>query len=416
MRARLRGLLSSKALAHGGLTFFLATSAISFLNFVFHVVLSRLMGPSRYGILGALMNVFLVLSVPLAAIQAATAQAEASRTTNGGGGVLVGRAVFRAFLIGIVIAGALMLASPLLRNYLHLRSSLSVIILSVSLIPALVSAILGGVLMGRFRFTPVAVALLAGTGIAKLILGVLLVELGAGVAGAIAAAVIGQIITTVLLMVPLLGELKPSGGRPSGIGLREGVLSILSLVGFWVLASEDMVLSRHFLPSRQAGLYAAAATAGRIALFLPGAIAAIAFPRFSLQNGRGRAAREALRWSMAGTIVLGFSASLVLVLAPNLVVNVLFGSNYLGATGALRILGLESAVLGVVTLLIYFHLARESYQCLYGWAGAVVAFIGIELFHSSMTAIATDMFVSSVVVVVVLAITPIRRLPVEVLS
>ena len=52
----------------GGLSFLLATGTVGLSNFIFHVVISRLLGPDRYGALGALLNVVLVLAVPLAPI------------------------------------------------------------------------------------------------------------------------------------------------------------------------------------------------------------------------------------------------------------------------------------------------------------------------------------------------------------
>ena len=86
-----------------------------------------------------------------------------------------------------------------------------------------------------------------------------------------------------------------------------------------------------------------------------------------------------LQYSLVATVTLGLFAASVLFFAPGLVIKVLFGSKYLGAVSAVRILGLQAAVLGGVTLLVYFHLAMESLRCLYGWIGAVLAYAGIYL-------------------------------------
>jgi hypothetical protein len=56
-----------------------AITVVNLSNFVFHVVLNRLLGPASYGALGALLNVTAVLTVPLAALQATVTQSVAER-------------------------------------------------------------------------------------------------------------------------------------------------------------------------------------------------------------------------------------------------------------------------------------------------------------------------------------------------
>ena len=59
-----------------------ATAGVNGLNFLFHVLISRLLGPSHYGALGAVLQVISVLAVPLGAVQLAVTQAVASGTGN----------------------------------------------------------------------------------------------------------------------------------------------------------------------------------------------------------------------------------------------------------------------------------------------------------------------------------------------
>ena len=386
--------MASSGIAQGGLGFFVATGAVSVSNFLFHVVISRLLGPSVYGALGALLNVLLILSVPLGAIQAAVTRSESAHLHSEGHGIGLRSAMMRAGLTGVIGTVVLIVFSPLIASYLHLSSVESTMILAIWVIPALIGAVAQGVLMGRLRFAPVSVAMLLGGVVGRLALGIILVEMGFGLVGAVAASVLAQIIQTAIVCFPLASEFVHSKGYSIGVGLRSGVLSVLALGGYWVLGTEDTVLARHFLPAHSAGLYAAASTAGRIALFLPGAIALIAFPRFSKESGTGELARSTLRWSLATVSVLGLGTAIVLLIVPSLVIEVLFGSSYLGAADTIRVLGFEAAGLGFAGLLLYFHLARESLDSLYGWVGALLAFIGVEFFHGSTVSIALVMLVS----------------------
>lgn len=394
MTAKIRRLILSSGLAQGGLAFFAATAMANLSNFLFHVIVSRLLGPATYGALGALLNVLLVLSVPLGALQAAVTRAESANFHQLGHGIGLRISLIRAVLVGVVATGVLIVGAPLVDSFLHLHSSMPMMLLAVWVVPSLVGAVLQGVLMGRMRFRVIAVAMVVGGIIGRLALGVFLVELGLGLDGAVVASVLSQAILTLILMFPLLSEIIRQVPQKVGIGLRSTVHSMLALGGYWVLATEDTVLARHFLPANSAGLYASASTAGRIALFMPAAIATLAFPRFARDRGRGELSRATLKWSFSLTALLGLASAFVLAVMPSLVIEILFGESYLGAANAVRVLGLEAAGLGVLSLMIYLHLARESLDSLYAWLGAVVAFIGVEVFHSSPEAIAVVMCIS----------------------
>ena len=304
--------IASIGLARGGLGFFVATGALNVSSFLFHVVISRLLGPSIYGALGALLNVLLIFSVPLGAIQAAVTRSESAHLHGEGHGIGLYSVMMRVGLAGIICTLVLIIFSPLVAGYLHLSSVESTMILAIWVLPALIGAVAQGVLMGRLRFGPVSVAMLLGGVVGRLALGIILVEMGFGLVGAVAASVLAQLIQTTIVCFPLASEFVHSKGYSVGVGLRSGILSILALGGYWVLGTEDTVLARHFLPAHSAGLYAAASTAGRIAFFLPSAIALIAFPRFSREGGRGEVARSALRWSLGSVSLLGLGAALLL--------------------------------------------------------------------------------------------------------
>ena len=394
MNDKLRRVLSSSGLAQGGLAFLVATAMANLSNFVFHVIVSRLLGPSNYGALGALLNTLLVLSVPLGALQTVVTKAEAAHLHSEGHGIGLRTALARAVLVGAVGTGMLVVLSPLVGSYLHFQSSVPVVLLAIWVLPAIVGAVLQGVLMGRLRFSVVAVAAVVGGIIGRLVFGVLLIELGYGLDGAVVASVLSQVVVTCILLVPLMPEVVHSKVKELGIGLRSGIHSILALGGYWVLATEDTVLARHFLPAKEAGLYASASTAGRIALLLPTAIGMLAFPRFARDKGAGRLTRSTIRWSFPATTVLGFISAAILLIVPSLVIGVLFGNSYQGAQSAVRILGVEAAGLGILALLTYLHLARDSLDSLYPWLGAAVAFVGIELFHGSAVSVAFVMLVA----------------------
>jgi glycosyltransferase involved in cell wall biosynthesis len=67
-------------------------------------------------------------------------------------------------------------------------------------------------------------------------------------------------------------------------------------------------------------------------------------------------------------------------------------------------LAFASAVIGIVSLFIYFHLARRSLIALTPWLGVALAIILISLHHQTMTSVATIMLIVSLLTLLVTGI------------
>ncbi|MDQ1694865.1 MAG: hypothetical protein QOJ03_218, partial [Frankiaceae bacterium] len=122
-----------------------------------------------------------------------------------------------------------------------------------------------------------------------------------------------------------------------------------------------------FFSPHLSGIYSGAAVAGRMALFASGALALVAFPRFTAAHVTSAERRRVLVQALLMVAAVGVLASLVLVAVPHIVVDVLLGAKYNDSAGLLRILGVEGASLSVLTLIVYFQIARRSRLALVAW-------------------------------------------------
>src|SRR4051812_38730553 len=89
----------------GGFLLFGAMTAVDVSNFLFHVLISRILGPSSYGALGALLGLLLVLQVPIGAMQVAITQEVAARRDAAGGTMphlLIGRLVGLCVVVSVI--------------------------------------------------------------------------------------------------------------------------------------------------------------------------------------------------------------------------------------------------------------------------------------------------------------------------
>jgi len=383
----------SSLVGGGGLAFFLASSFANGSNFVFHMVMSRLLGPATYGALGSLLGLITVVTFAVGALQAAVTQAVAirvGRTPLANVSLALRRHSLRVLTVAIGAFALTVALSPALEGYLHLGSLVPVILLGLFIAISVLALLPQGVLLGRLSFRVVAAALVSSA-VVRLVSGTILVELGFGLDGAVLSSVLSGVVLLAVLVWPLRYQMLRSAGEHVAFRPTSAALAVSALGGWSALVGIDTFLARHYLGGAASGHYAAAATAARIAMFLPSAVALIAFPKLVAEGGIGIEARRVLTHALLAVAILGACAAVVMLAVPHLVIAVLFGSKYQSAAGALRILAPAAAGLGMISVLVYAHLARQSVRSLTGWLGVVLAVVLISTWHSSLEVIAWAM-------------------------
>ena len=375
----------------GGLELIVASIVANGANLAFHVVLSRMLGPASYGALGSLLGLVTIVSLAVTVLQAAVIPAVAGHRQLADGSYdgldLLTPIAGTGVVAGLASLGTVLAASSV-TGFLHIPSTTPVMLFSAFIAVTILTLVPQGVLLGRLSFRPVAAALIVGAA-TRLAVGVVLVAAGWGLNGAVIASIIGGAVTLVMLLWPLRREIALSRvGAPLRIGFGAVILATVALVGVSALIGIDSFLARHFLSPVASGYYVAAATAGRIALFLPGAVALVAFPKFAAARGNTSESRRLLVNALGAVGLLGGVTAVVTILARHLIISVLFGERYEPAASIVGILSVAAAALGLITVLVYFQLARQSKTAVLSWLGVGAAVALIAGAHSGLETIA----------------------------
>ena len=385
------GRLKSGVLGRGAISFLFATAGVNASNFLFHIVVSRALGPDHYGAIGALLTILTLLSVPVGAAQLAVTQA-VIKSESGDSRFSLRRVVLRALLAGFVAMLVLTTMTPVFEDFLHIASPLPIILVDTWIPLATVGAALQGALIGKYRFREVAFATFMGGGPVRLLVGATMVWVGLGVGGAIAATIVAQLFTTGSLLFSARTDLRTDQSREADrVSGRDVTLSIAALGGYTALMGIDTFLARHYFTPFTSGQYAAGAVAAHIALFVPGAIVTVAFPHLADGSGVSARSRKIFLQTLFITTVLGIVVAGVLTAGSSFLVRLLFGVSYSNAVAVIGPLSFASASLGVLSIFIYYHLARRSLCALISWAGVALAVVLIWILHDSMTAVALVM-------------------------
>ncbi len=342
-----------------------ATSAANGLNYLFHVVVSRLLGPSEYGVLVSLLALFLILSLPINLIQTVIANYAAQFRLKGMTGKL--KTLFlssskKVLIYGGLMTAVFMLLSGMVADFLQVPTVIPVLITGTIVLPSFLLPVATGVLQGSERFSAFS-ALFLVAGVSRFLFGGVLVFLGLGAAGALAGSALSQTVT-LLLAVVLLSQVLRQKGEPHGISsfsaYRYSLRTLLGFLAFTILTNIDVPIVKHFFTPQEAGYYGAASTLGKTVLLASVAVTYVMFPKSVHNHARNGETGPLFRQAVAATALMSGGAALVLFLLPSLAVNILFGSQYEAVIPLVGPFALAMSLYAVLNVVLFYYLSIEN--------------------------------------------------------
>jgi len=363
MRHRLRSLIYGPifkgSLLVSGLIF-----TGSFFNYLFNMVMGRMLGPADYGILAALLSIVYVLSVFSSSVQVVNArytalyQAEKAEAKIA---VLFREMNKKMFWLSAIFFLIIFSLSPFMAKFLNIPSNKTVMIFSLLFLVTFLAPVNRGILQGLKRFFYFAVSFPLESGI-KLLSGILLVYLGFGVNGAAIAPFLGVSLAYFIIMIPLIKlfkekreKFKPSW-REMIAYTRPVFLTTLGLSGFLIF---DVFLVKHYFSPYEAGLYAALSLMGRIIFFITGPINQTMFPLVVESYQKKKNYLKLLLDAFFLVCLLSAAVLLIYYFFPNLSIKLIFGSKYLAISPYLLFFGFTMFMYSVGNVLVYYFLATQ---------------------------------------------------------
>jgi O-antigen/teichoic acid export membrane protein len=366
-------------------------------NYASNLIFSRLLEPASYGDLTALLALVVVLTVPTSAAQTVIAERVASHMAAGRLDrvrYLIRHALGHVAVIAIVVGFLYTLSIPLVVELLDLQAVGPAIALAPLVTLTFVLAVALGALQGMDRYLALGTMLVA-IAVSRLAFGVPWASTAAGGSGgAIGGQALGVAVVLVgaawLLRRDILG--RGMGAATSGLRRKPNVRAVaagMAFVAFAVISNLDILLAKLFLPSEEVGLYAALSTIGKLIMFLPGAVAIVMVPNAArarhTRKESGRVLRIAALLVVATTLLAAVPASL----APEFMVQTMFGNDYVDATDGVLPIVCAGAGMSLLYLLVIYSVAVEDRR----WSlllvgGIVLQILGVAMFHDSPAQIA----------------------------
>lgn len=355
------------------------------LNLLFQIVMMRmLVRVEDFGVFTAFLRLFGILSIPIATpLQGSVTHFTVRAAQDGRKDAIRGMTTGLGRDVTLVALGLLLVAwglSPHVTRFLNLESQAPFVVTVLAICVTLYRPIFLGVLMGLQSFFLTAGVNVA-LGLCSLLFAALFVWLGLGATGALlgyACAMLASLFVAAAGLRSVLGGVFAAPRREPGLYtyfVRYGLV----LGAYAVLMNADLLLVKHYFDPEQAGLFAMAAMAGRLVIFLPQPIALAMFPkvvsRSGVSEGTGRIFLKAL---LLVGLIIGAGAAFCCVF-PAFVLRILAGRDLPELVPVVRGMVLALSPLSVVYVLMNFELAQGRFAvtvpliaCALGCVGGIV--------------------------------------------
>jgi len=327
--------------------------------YVFHIYVGRVLGPADYGVFGALMSLFLLVSLPAGSIGSAVTKFTArfkSKKEYQKIGALRKRMSKKVFLISAFIFLFIVLLSGEIADYLKIDSNVPVMLVGFTLIFAFILPINRGVLQGMKKFKIYSINTILES-VSRLILVVFLVMLGLGADGAILAYGLAYLVA----FAAIFPFIKDVNGKEKSFELKP-VWKFVIIVLFTNLILQlvinlPTIFIKHYLSAEFTGLWTAALTLARVSLFVTGGIALVMFPEVAEKENK-KERRKVLLHCLLLTVAASVGIASIFLLFGNLAVSLLYGVEYLGAVPLLQWMAFAMIFLVVIQLFVNYWLAK----------------------------------------------------------
>ena len=383
--------LFKNQLVAGSFVLFAGTAVSNFGNYLYHLLMGRMLGPIDYGILASLISLTYLFNIPMGTLGLVVVKyVSALRGRREFGGIAYFYSWLNKKVTILALAGffLLIIISPWLASFLHLDSTLPILLAIVLSLVGIYLTINTSVLQGFLRFGLMSILGVISVFL-KLIIAISLVYLGWKVLGAILSILIGSILGCLLAGFFVARLLKKGKKKEKKISGRKifnySIPAFFSTLAFTSLYTIDVVLARHFLPAQEAGFYAALATLGKVIFFATGPIVIVMFPMVSEKHANGKKYLNLLNLSLSLVLFVCLGISGVYFLFPKLMVNLLYGSQYLLASSNLWLFAVFLSFYSLSYLLVNFYLSVKKMKIVSLPAiAALLQIVFIFFFHRDL--------------------------------
>ncbi|MFC5682495.1 oligosaccharide flippase family protein [Flavobacterium sp. MAHUQ-51] len=361
-------------------------------NYLYNLLLGRILGPEAFADAALLITFLLVLSFVGMTFQIVSAKYAVLLEENALHNFIQFITKY-ASILGVVIGILVCVFSAQLQALFHTESASMFYVFGVGIPLYFMMSVNRGLYQGHHKLQQLA------TTYQTEMLSRLLLTIGAVVllpyfstSLVVAAGITLSFVFGLFPFQKQIGKsIKPSVAKAATTIDQGAVVRFFMLTAFYeltqiIINNSDIILVKHYFDNEQAGLYASLALIGRVVYFVAWMFVMLLLPKVIQLKKEGKETVPVLLKYVAYISILSAGIVLASFLFPEIVVQLMFGDAYLSIAPLLWKYALATSVFAVANIFAYYFLSINQYfPVLVSGILGLTQITLIVFFHNSLT-------------------------------
>ncbi|QDO94529.1 oligosaccharide flippase family protein [Formosa sediminum] len=331
-------------------------------NYLYNLILGRLLGPEHFADAAVLITFLLVLSFVAMTFQLVTAKFsvvfEGIVFKN-----FIGKIYKNALLVGVCCGFIIILCSTQLQQLFNTSSATMFVIFGIGVPLYFLMSVNRGVFQGKKDFKLLSITY-QGEMLSRLIITLGLLFLLKIPSSTIIS--IGILISFLFGLIPFKIEHLTLKKTVLAVSDSKNITSFFMLTAFYeltqiIINNSDILLVKHYFDSYEAGLYASLALIGRIVYFVAWMFVMLLLPTVITLQKEGKDTAPILFKYVGYIATIALVIVLVCALLPKLMITILFGDSYLAMAPLLWKYAWATGMFAVSNIFAYYYLSLDKY-------------------------------------------------------
>ncbi len=366
------------------------------INYLFNLIMGRLLSPSDYGLMISLISVtllFAIFQMSMTGVFAKFAAKFKARNDHAALATLTVSGFRLSLILSFIIFAVLVIATPLLSSFLHVEDVKLMLLVDVFIFFSILISLPYGIFQGQMKiFTYSLFNILAA--FLKIGVAVLLVIWEWKTLGAMTGIAISGMITCIVATLVALSQnkkhLEGVDKVDNSMATEFRVYTIyffMATLGITLFTSVDTILARHFFSPLLAGQYAALSLMGKAIFYITFPIYFVFFPLIAQRKEKKENVLEVLIFATLLILAISAFSSLVYFFYPNIILAIFFPKpEYKLLAPYLGPFSLYILVFSLASLISNFLLSigKTGIYKINLFCGFLLI-IGISIFHTNLS-------------------------------
>ncbi len=343
--------------------FMISVLAVNGGNYLYNLILGRLLGPAQFADAAVLITFLLVLSFIAMTFQLVTAKFS----------VLLENQLFKSFIskiyknalaVGIAMGAIIICFAAQLQDLFNTSTSSMFVIFGCGVPLYFLMSVNRGIFQGKKAFKVLSVTYQAEM-LSRLLITLALLFLFSIQSSVVIAT--GILISFGFGLMPF--KFKTINFKTKtliDVSHAKQVRRFFILTAFYeltqiIINNSDILLVKHYFESYEAGLYASLALIGRVVYFIAWMFVMLLLPTVVQLKKEGKETTSTLFKYVGYIAVISFIIVLACLSFPETIINLLFGKSYIAMAPLLWKYAIATSMFAISNIFAYYYLSLDKY-------------------------------------------------------